>query len=56
MGLKTPDRVQETCTGAGPGALQLAGNSPPNFRGLVTAGLANGDTFEGAVVHRTAVE
>lgn len=56
MSLKSPDRVQETCTGAGTGALALAGAPPTNYRTLSAAGFANGDTFFGTVAHRTAAE
>lgn len=56
MALKSPDRVQETCTGAGTGALVLAGSPPTNYRTLAGAGFANGDTFFGTVVHRTVAE
>lgn len=56
MALKSPDRVQETCTGAGTGALTLTGAPPTNYRTLSAAGFANGDTFFGVVAHRTAAE
>jgi hypothetical protein len=55
MPYKTPDRTQETCTGAGAGSLTLTGNSPTNFLPL-SANLVNGDTFPGIVVHKAGSE
>lgn len=49
------ERVQETTTSLGSGALVLAGASP-GFTSFSAAGFANGDTFWGLIEHATAVE
>jgi len=49
------DRVQETTTSTGTGALTLAG-ATSKMLSLSGAGFANGDTFWGLIEHATAVE
>ncbi len=49
------DRVQETTTSTGSGALTLAG-ATSRMLGLSAAGFANGDTFWGLIEHATAAE
>jgi hypothetical protein len=49
------DRVQETTTSTGAGALTLAG-ATTRMLSLSAAGLANGDTFWGLIEHTTAAE
>lgn len=51
MAYRTPDRAQETVTGTT--TLTLAGSPSRNFRTLSAAGIADGDSFPGVVVHRT---
>ena len=49
------DRVQETTTSTGAGALTLAG-AVTRMRGFVAAGFSDGDTFLGLIEHATAAE
>ena len=49
------DRVQETTTSTGTGALTLAG-AVSKMLGFLDAGLSNGDTFWGLIEHATAAE
>jgi len=49
------DRVQETTTSTGTGALTLAG-ATSKMLSLSGAGFANGDTFWGLIEHATAAE
>ena len=49
------DRVQETSTSTGTGALTLAG-ATSRMLSFAVAGLANGDTFWGLIEHTTAAE
>lgn len=49
------DRVQETTTSAGSGALNLAG-ATTRMLSFSAAGLADGDTFWGLIEHSTAAE
>jgi len=49
------DRVQETTTSTGTGALTLAG-AVSKMLGLAAAGFSNGDTFLGLIEHASAAE
>lgn len=49
------DRVQQTTTSTGTGALSLTG-TVSKMRSLSAAGMANGDTFWGLIEHDTATE
>jgi hypothetical protein len=49
------DRVQETTTSTGTGALTLAG-ATTKMLGFSAAGFSNGDTFWGLIEHATAAE